>query len=106
MFSLGDSSICRQLQGNNRINELANLKYVKLYELKLDFIEGVPNERLRLDYFYVQKDKIYKIEPTKENLSKLKTSVELPNGSVIVCQDKEIGTLSLRITQMKWKFWI
>jgi len=71
------------------INELANLKNGKLYELKLDSIEGVPNDHLSLGYFYVQKDKIYKIEPTEENLSKLKTSEELPDGSVIVCQDKE-----------------
>lgn len=72
------------------VNELVNLKYGKLYELKLDSVEGVPNERLSLGYFYVQKDKIYKIEPTNENLSKLKTSEELPNDSVIVCQDEEI----------------
>lgn len=72
------------------INELANLKNGKLYELKLDSIEGVPNNRLSLGYFYVQKDKIYKIESTEENLNKLKTSEELPYDSVIVCQDKEI----------------
>ena len=72
------------------VNEVANLKYGKLYELKLDPIEGIPNERLSLGYFYVQKDKIYKIESTEENLSKLKSSGELPSGSVIVSQDKEI----------------
>jgi hypothetical protein len=58
--------------------------------LRFDSIEGVPNERLSLGYFYVQKDKIYKIQPTNENLSKLKTNEELQNDSVIVCQDKEI----------------
>lgn len=72
------------------IDELANLKNGKLYELKLDTIEGVPSERLSLGYFYVQKDKIYKIEPTEKNLNMIKTSEELPDGSVIVCQDKEI----------------
>ncbi|EGO62442.1 hypothetical protein [Acetonema longum] len=72
------------------IKELADLRYGKLYELKIDSIEGVRNERLNLGYFYVQKDKIYRIGPTKENFSKLKTSEELPEGSVIVCQDKEI----------------
>jgi hypothetical protein len=72
------------------INELVNLKYGKLYELKLDPIKGVPDERLSLGYFYVQNDKIYKIEPTKENISKLKTSEELPNDNVVVCLDKEI----------------
>lgn len=72
------------------INTLANLKYGKLYELKLDCIEDIPNDRLSLGYFYVQKDKIYKIEPTEENYSRLKTSEEMPKDSVIVCQDKEI----------------
>ncbi|WP_455718672.1 hypothetical protein [Anaerosporobacter sp.] len=71
------------------INELANLKNGKLYELKLEPIESVPNDRLSLGYFYVQKDKIYKIEPTEENLNKLKTSEELPINSVVVCQDIE-----------------
>lgn len=73
-----------------QICEIANLKTGKLYELKLDSIEGVPTDRLSLGYFYVQKDKIYKIEPTEENLNKLKTSDEVPNGSAIVCQDKEL----------------
>ncbi|MCY9592112.1 hypothetical protein [Paenibacillus chitinolyticus] len=78
-----------------KINVVDNLKYGKLYELKLDPIESVPNERLSLGYFYVQKDKIYKIEPTKDNLIKLKSSEELPSGSVIVCQEQEIkDTLS------------
>ena len=77
------------------INEVANIKYGKLYELKIASIYGVPNDRLDLGYFYVQKDKIYKIKPTEENLNKLKTSTDLPNDSVIVCQDKEIkDTLS------------
>lgn len=72
------------------INELATLKNGKLYELKLESFEGAPNARLSLGYFYVQNDKIYKIEPTEENLSKIKTSEELPDGGVIVCQDSEI----------------
>lgn len=75
---------------NLNINELANFKNGKLYELKIDAIEGVPDNRLNLGYFYVQKDKIYKIESTEENIDKLKTSEELLNDSVIVSQDKEI----------------
>ena len=51
---------------------------------------GIPEDRLSLGYFYVQADKIYKIEPSEENISRLKTSEELPEGSVIVCQDEEI----------------
>ena len=74
---------------------MASLKDGKLYELKLDFIEGVPIERLCLGYFYVQKDKIYKIELTEENLNKVKKGEGLPDSSVIVCQDKELkDTLS------------
>lgn len=72
------------------INELANLKYGKLYELKLDPIEGINDERLNLGYFYVQGDKIYKIEPTEQNLDMLKTNEELPKDTVIVCQDTQI----------------
>lgn len=72
------------------INEKANLKNGKLYELKLELTEGVPDDRLSLGYFYVQKDKIYKIYMTEENLIELKASEELPDGSVIVCQDNEI----------------
>jgi hypothetical protein len=69
--------------------------------LKLDPIEDVNvpierfSERLNLGYFYVQKNRIYRIDPTEENLNRLKTSEELPNDSVIVCQDKDIkDTLS------------
>lgn len=72
------------------INKVVNLKNGKLYELKLDSIEGVPNERLSLGFFYVKNDKIYKIEISEENVDILKTSGEIPNGSVIVCQDNEI----------------
>jgi hypothetical protein len=73
--------------------QIIKLAYVKngvLYELKLDSIDGVPKERLSLGGFYVQKDKIYRIEPTEENLNKLKSHKEIPNDSVIVCQDEEI----------------
>lgn len=73
-----------------RVNEITSLKDGKVYEFKLDPIDGIPNERLCLGYFYVQKDKIYKMEPTEENLNKLKVSGELPDNSVIVCQDKVI----------------
>lgn len=38
----------------------------------------------------MQKDTIYKIDLTEENLSKLKTSGELPSGSIIVCRNDEI----------------
>jgi hypothetical protein len=72
------------------INEVKGLKHGKLYELKLSSIKEIPEDRLCVGYFYVQKDRIYKIEPTKENLEKLKSSEILPKNSTIVCQDKEI----------------
>ncbi|WP_081756810.1 DUF4163 domain-containing protein [Gorillibacterium massiliense] len=72
-----------------KIKAINTLKDGILYELKLNPIEGVPDERLNLGYFYVQQDRIYKMDPTKDNLAKLKESEELPNGSAIVCQDKE-----------------
>lgn len=72
------------------IRKVDNLKYGILYELKIEPIIDVPNDRLNLGYFYVLKDKIYKIEPTKENLKNLKTSRDIPKNSIIVSQDKEI----------------
>lgn len=87
------------------INEIAELKYGKLYELKLDPVEGVPNERLNLGYFYVEEDKIYKIEPTEENLNKLKTTKELPTDSTIVCQDKEMKD-NLNKDELGWHQYI
>lgn len=71
------------------INLLVNTNNGSLYKLKLSTIEGIPNDRLNLGYFYVEKYKIYKINLTKKNLLKLKSG-EVPNDSVIVCQNKEI----------------
>lgn len=71
------------------ISEIADLKDGRLYELKLDPVEGIPEDRLDLGYFYVMKDTIYRLGPTLENLDRLKTSEELPDESVIVCQDQE-----------------
>lgn len=82
------------------IKEIDTLKYGDLYELKLDPVEGISDERLTLGYFYVQKDKIYKIAPIEVNLKKLKSG-ELPEGSEIVCQDQEIKD-SLDIDQPGW----
>lgn len=72
------------------INEVKSLKHGNLYELKLSSIKEIPADRLCLGYFYVQKDRIYKIDPTKENLDKLASSEKIPKNSTIVCQDKEI----------------
>ena len=72
------------------INEVASLKQGKLYELRLDSIQGITVERLNLGYFYVQKDKIYKMLATEDNLNKLKSSGEIPSDSLIVCQENDI----------------
>lgn len=71
------------------VNEIVKLKLGTIYELKIEPVEGVPKERLDLGYFYVEKEKIYKIVPTEENKISLKKK-ELPVGSTIVCQEKEI----------------
>lgn len=87
------------------IVELVNLKNGKLYELRLQDVEGVPDERLSFGYFYVEKDKIYKMEPAKENIDVLKAGEELPNGSVVVCQDEEIKD-SLEKDEPGWHYYL
>ena len=72
------------------ISELADLTYGKLYELNLEPVDGVPDDRLSLGYFYVQEDKIYKIKPTEANLNMIRRRGKLPDSSMIVCQDTEI----------------
>lgn len=83
------------------INKLANLKYGNLFELKIEYVEDVPVERLILEYFYVQNDIIYKIEPSQENLDKLKLGKEITDDSEIVCQDREIKD-SLGVDELGW----
>lgn len=73
-----------------KINEVATLQDGSLYELIIDDIDDVPEERLNLGYFYIMDDKIFRMEATEENLSRLKTDEDLPSDSVIVCQDKEL----------------
>ncbi|WP_310602724.1 hypothetical protein [Anaerosporobacter sp.] len=73
---------------NLNIIELASLDNGILYELVFDAIEGVPDDRLRLGYFYVQEDKIYKMDATEENRHSLEVMEELPYDSVIVCQEE------------------
>lgn len=72
------------------IHKIADLKDGKLYELKLDYIKDAPSDRMNLGYFYVQKNKIYRIPPTKENLNKLIVNNIMPKDSSIVCSEKAI----------------
>jgi hypothetical protein len=69
-----------------KINRIVNLKNGALFKLSLNAGYSVPNERKNLGYFYVQSDKIYKIDPTKKNLGYLKKNNKVPPNSVIVCQ--------------------
>ena len=62
----------------------------KLFELYLDTIQGIPTERLSLGYFFEVGDKIYKINPTKENLEMIKDNEEVPDDSIIVSQSSEL----------------
>lgn len=84
-----DSDILNEIV-SLQIKYLADLQYGKLYELKLYGVDEIPEDRRSLGYFYVQEDRIHKFDPTKENLDLLKTSKELPEDSVIVCQEEEI----------------
>jgi hypothetical protein len=84
IFSFNDSGTG---EATLQIQKIADLAKGTVYELKLDAIKGVPDERLSLGYFYVQKDKIYKTDPTQDSLNILKTS-EIPCSCFIVCQEK------------------
>lgn len=72
-----------------RIKKIDKLAKGTVYELKLDAVPGIPDDRLSLGYFYVQQDKIYKTDPTQEYLNILKTQ-ELPCHCFIVCQEEEL----------------
>lgn len=87
------------------INEVANQPYGKWYELVIESIEKVPNDRLNLGYFYMEQDKIYRLYPTEENLNKIKTSKEIPGDAAIVCQDKALKD-SLADDELGWHQYI
>ncbi|WP_156456271.1 hypothetical protein [Abyssisolibacter fermentans] len=72
------------------IKLIEKLKNGRLFELYLDPLDGVPEERLCIGYFYVLKEKIYKIKPTEENLDMIKSKGTLPEDSIIVCQNTEL----------------
>lgn len=73
-----------------KVEKIAELKLGVIYKLKIQPIKDVPEERLLLGTFYVQKDKIYKIEYTKENIDIMRKQEKIPAGSNIVCQEEEI----------------
>lgn len=72
------------------VNEIMKLKSGIIYELKMEPVKNVPSDRLILGYFYVMKDKIYKVELTKENRKWVEKKERIPSESIIVCQEREI----------------
>ncbi len=64
-------------------------KLGSVYKLEIEPIKNILEERLILGYFYVLKDKIYKIEPIENNIDKIKNN-EIISESIIVCQEEEI----------------
>lgn len=66
------------------------LESSRIFQLYLDPIQGVPEERLDLGCFYETGDTIYKIEPTEENLAMIKSKGSLPEDSIIVAQNSEL----------------
>ncbi len=73
-----------------QIEKMIELKSGIIYKLKIQPIRGVSEERLLLGLFYIQKDKIYKIEPTEENIEIIRKENKIPTESNIVCQEGEI----------------
>ncbi len=97
--SFGDIPIPKCKTAIN-FEKIAKLKLGNLYHLTIDAISGlkIPNERLSIGYFYVQKDKIIRLWESDDNiwslssetLEKLISSDIVPSRSVIVCQENEI----------------
>lgn len=94
-----------EMNVNLYFKEKLKLKNGILYELKIEQIEGISEERLRLGYFYVLQYKIYKIEPTEENLELLKRG-KIPKDGIIVCEDKELKESLKSEKKGEHQYWI
>lgn len=87
------------------IQVLDTLDRGTVYTLIMDPIEGVPQESLTLGYFYVQEDKIYKLNSSKESLEQFLVSESIPEGSEVICQEE--GTEDFLDTEEKgWHHYI
>ena len=64
---------------------------VNLYKLSLDQIDGVPDDRLFLGYFYVTSNQIYRVNDYDLDEGNFAFLDDLSESSVIVCSDKDIG---------------
>ena len=91
--------------------KIAKLKKGVLYHFSIDPISGlnIPEERLSVGYFYVQKDKIIRLWESDDNawglssetLEELISSDKIPSQSEIVCQENAIKD-SLKKNQSGW----
>jgi hypothetical protein len=72
------------------VNEVVKHRDGILYQLKLNTVEELNEERLIIGYFYITKDCIYKINPTEENLNQINKKAEIPADSIIVCQETAV----------------
>ncbi len=87
-FAFGED--LQKLDVKLRVKEVAKLKDGNVYELKLEPVDGVAEERLNLGYFFVQENTVSRFSASEENLKVLKSSGELPADSVIVCQEQAL----------------
>jgi hypothetical protein len=67
--------------------EKAILKHGIVYELKLDSVENIPDDRLLLGSFYVRNDKIFKLSDPEKGLQDLKANEDGIAEDDVVCQD-------------------
>ena len=75
---------------NCEINDLGEYRNGKVYKLIFTAETVKSIEDFNLGYFYVEGDKIYKINSTSVSKEMLKNNKELLYDSVIVCQNKEV----------------
>jgi hypothetical protein len=73
-----------------KVQEIGCLEEGKVYKLEIEKIQGVSEKRLILGMFYVQNDKIYKIDYTQENEDIVLKENKFPITGVSVCQNEEI----------------
>ena len=73
-----------------KVERIEQLKSGVIYKFKISPVKGVPEERLFLGMFLVQKDKIYKLQYTGDNAESIRKWEKNPTESNIICQEEEI----------------
>lgn len=72
------------------INKLSEIDDGILYQLKIEHILYHDEKRMILGYFYVQKEKIYKIITDNIDINRFKTKNDIIANSDVVCQEEEV----------------